>query len=77
MANLRNRIRKAEQAHKLLAGGDTGPVFFWRDDPGIPSEQEKRFREENPGFEGEITVFSFGKANLNSLNAGRLTDDSN
>ena len=64
MVNLRYRIRKAEDAHKVLTGGDVAPVFFWRDDPKVQGEQENRFREENPDFKGEIYIYYVGTANL-------------
>jgi len=64
MANLRNRISKAEEAYKALTGGEEKKVLFWREDPDVTGELEKHFMEENPDFKGEIIVFSFGRENL-------------
>jgi hypothetical protein len=59
MTNLRNRIKKAEEAHEKMIRKDHGNIFFWRHVPGVPGEREKRFREEHPDFKGEIIGMSF------------------
>lgn len=64
MTNLKHRIKKVEEAHKALTGGDEGPVFFLRDISGVPGEKEKRFRKENPDFQGKIYIYRLGTANL-------------
>lgn len=64
MGSLRHRIKKAEEAHTALTGGDAGPVFFWRDITGVPGEKERRFCEENPDFQGKIYTYCFGTKNL-------------
>jgi hypothetical protein len=65
MANLLNRMKRAEEKHKSFAGEKDDKVFFFRLDPEVPGEQEKRFFDQNPDFDGEVTIFHFGKENLN------------
>jgi len=64
MANLKNRIGKAEEAYMALTEGEVKRVLFWRDNPDTPSEQEIEFLHNNPDFKGEKVIFHFGSDNL-------------
>jgi hypothetical protein len=63
MGNLNSRLRKAKShLEKSLAA--TVLQFFFRMSPEIMEGPEKCFRKENPDFQGEIIVFTFGTENL-------------
>jgi len=64
MTNLNSRLRKArEQMAKVIASKER--AFFFRMSPEEMGESEKRFREENPDFDGEIIIYTLGTKNLN------------
>ena len=65
MSFLKNRLNKIEDR---LEARILKKVFFWRDDPKVPGETEKRFRKNTPDLENyDIYVYSFGKKNLNKI----------
>jgi len=62
MPNLNNRLNRLK---KIIKGNGIRKAFFFREDPDIPSEGEKKFYETTPNIDDcTVYIYTLGKANL-------------
>ena len=64
MPNLESRVKNLEKTEKAMNGGKDEKAFFFRENPQVPSEAEEQFLKDNPDFDGELYIYSFGRENL-------------
>jgi hypothetical protein len=58
MSDLKSRIKKANAALDKNAPVEPAKIFF-RQELGVMGEDEKRFREENPNYQGKGLIITW------------------
>jgi hypothetical protein len=69
MSDLNSRIKKAKAV--LDKSAPVGPVkMFFSEDPEFLTEEEIRFFEQNPGFDGEVLTVCWHDPNAINYEEG-------